>query len=73
MRRLELIEMLETIQENIEIVQGQVNQTIEDTSYYLFFGEGSKEFYHDKEIRTKALAFWKRKFNRVTEQLIYKN
>jgi hypothetical protein len=73
MKRLKLIEMLEAIQENIQTVETQVNQKIEDTTYYKFFGKGNKHFQHDKEIRTKALAFWKRKFNRVTEQLIYKN
>ena len=71
MKRLELIEQLEQIQENIQVVEKQVNSKIEDTPYYRIFGEGSKEFEHDKEIRTKALAFWKRKFNRVLNQLKY--
>ena len=73
MKRLKLIELLETIQENIEVVERQVNLNLENTPYYKIFGRGQKHFQHDKEIRTKALAFWKRKFNRVTEQLIYKN
>jgi hypothetical protein len=71
MKRLELIEQLEAIQENIETVERQVNQKITDTTYYKFFGNGSSEFEHDKEIRIKALAFWIRKFNRTLEKLKY--
>jgi len=69
--RLELIEQLEKIQDNIEIVERQVNQKEEDTAYYKFFGYGQKHFEHDKEIRTKALAYWKRRFNRVLNELNY--
>ena len=72
MKRLELIEQLEYIQENIETVERQVNQKEEDTTYYKFFGYGQKHFEHDKEIRTKALAYWKRRFNRVLNELKYK-
>ena len=73
MKRLELIEQLEYIQENIETVERQVNQKIEDTTYYKLFGNGSKEFEHDKEIKIKALAFWKRLFNRTIKKLEYAN
>ena len=70
MNRKELIEQLEQIQANIEAVERQVNNRIEDTTYYRLFGtEG--EFYHLREIRTKALAFWIRKFNRTLNQLKY--
>ena len=71
MNRKELIEQLEQIQTNIEVVDRQVNNKIEDTTYYKFFGQGYKEFKHDKEIRTKALAFWIRKFNRTLNLLKY--
>jgi len=71
MKRLELIEKLEQVQQNIETVERQVNQRIEDTTYYKFFGNGSKDFEHDKEIRTKCLAYWKRCFNRTLNQLTY--
>jgi hypothetical protein len=71
MNRQESIELLEQVQTNIEAVERQVNQKIEDSTYYKFFGHGSKEFNHDKEIRTKALAFWKRKFNRILNQIKY--
>ena len=71
MNRLETIEVLEQVQTNIEVVERQVNSKIEDTPYYRFFREGSKEFAHNKEIRTKALAFWKRKFNRLLSQIKY--
>ena len=69
--RKELIEQLEQIQSNIETVERQVNQKMEDTPYYKLFGEGSKEFEHDKKIRTQALAFWIRKFNRTLNKLKY--
>ena len=69
MKRLELIEQLEQVQSNIETVERQVNQKIEDTMYYRMFGNGSKEFLHDKEIRKKSLEFWKRKFNRILNEL----
>ena len=71
MNRKELIEQLEQIQSNIEVVNEQINRQIEDTPYYKLFGEGYKEFEHDKEIRTKALAFWIRKFNRTLNLLKY--
>lgn len=73
MNRKKAIEQLEVIQENIETVERQVNQKITDTNYYKIFGHGAKEFEHDKEIRTKALAFWKRKFNRLLISIIYTN
>ena len=65
MTRLDLIEELEQIQQNIVTVEDQVNRKIEDTPYYKIFGHGNADFEHDKEIRIKALAFWKRKFNRT--------
>ncbi len=71
MKRIELIEQLEQIQSNIEAVDRQVNNKIEDTPFYIIFGEGPKSYEHDKEIRTKALAFWIRKFNRTLNQLKY--
>ena len=71
MKRKELIEQLESIQSNIEVVDRQVNNKIEDTPFYIIFGEGHKSYEHDKEIRTKALAFWIRKFNRTLNQLKY--
>jgi len=71
MNRLELIEQLEKIQDNIEVVERQVNKKLEDTSYYRIFGNSPKHFEHDKEIRTKAYAFWVRKFNRTLNELKY--
>ena len=71
MNRKELIEQLEQIQRNIEVVERQVNSKLSQTVYYKLFGTGPKEFEHDKEIRTKALAFWIRKFNRTLNQLKY--
>jgi hypothetical protein len=71
MKRLELIEQLEQVQSNIETVEIQVNQKMEDTTYYRIFGEGKKEFDHDKEIRAKALLYWKRRFNRIITELKY--
>ena len=71
MKRLELIEQLEKIQENIETVEKQVNQRMEDSTYYKIFGRGQKDFEHNKEIATKAYAFWVRKFNRTLNKLKY--
>ena len=72
MNRRELIEQLDKVQWNIETVEKQVNQKLEDSNYYKIFGYGKEsEFYHLKEIRTKALAFWKRKFNRIIKELKY--
>jgi len=69
--RLELIEQLEYVQENIVIVQRQANRKIVDTPYYQIFGEGQKNFKHDKEIQIKALAYWIRRFNRILDELRY--
>ena len=71
--RLELIEELEQVQYNIEQVEKQVNEKIEETAYYRIFGEGNKEFNHNKEIRIKALAYWRRRFNRILNNLYYLN
>jgi hypothetical protein len=71
MKRLEYIQKLEQVQENIETVEKQINKKIEDTAYYRFFGNGSKDFYHDKEIRKKCLAYWKRRFNRILLEIGY--
>jgi hypothetical protein len=73
MNRQETIAVLSDIQLNIEIVERQVNQKIEDNPFYGLFGNGSKEFEHNKEIRKKALAFWKRKFNKTLVSIIYIN
>jgi len=70
MNRKELIEQLDKIQWNIETVEKQINVKIENSPYYKYFGRES-EFYHIKEIRTKAYAFWIRKFNRTLNQLKY--
>ena len=70
-KRIELIEDLEQILYNINTVEKQANQKIEDSTYYKFFGQGAKEFEHDKEIRTKALAYWIRRFNRTLNELKY--
>jgi len=71
MKRLELIEQLEQVQENIETVERQINQKLEDTTYYRIFGHGSKEFESDKKLRKKCLAYWHRRFNRILAELIY--
>ena len=71
MKRIDLIENLEQMLYNINHVEKQINMKIEDTTYYKTFGKGHKKFKHNKEIRTKALAFWIRKFNRTLEQLKY--
>ena len=71
MKRVELIEHLEAVQENIETVERQVNRKEEDTPYYQLFGIRHRGFEHDKEIRVKALAYWKRRFNRIINELKY--
>ena len=71
MSRTELIEQLEKIDTNIKVVKYQINIKVEDSAYYLFFNEVDPNFNHIKEIRTKAFAFWVRKFNRTLEQLKY--
>jgi len=72
MKRIDLIEQLEQIHYNINEVERQVNQKVEDTTYYKLFGVIHPKFKHLKEIKTKALAFWIRKFNRVLNELKYK-
>lgn len=68
MNRQELIEQLLQIQINIETVARQISQ--ETPPYYKMFDRFS-EWEHLKEIRIKALDFWKRKFNRILKQLTY--
>jgi len=69
MKRLELIEQLEAVQENIEAVQKQLAEKI--PTYYNIFGKVSK-WEHILGIRIKALAYWKRRFNRILLKLVYK-
>jgi len=71
--KLELIEQLEQVQYNIELVEKQVNEKVEDTAYYRIFYESHKKFEHNKAIRIKALAYWKRRFNRILNDLYYMN
>ena len=68
--RLELIEELEQVQYNIEQVEKQVNEKFKGDKYYVFFSTEAK-FNHNKEIRIKALAYWKRRFNRIIAKLSY--
>jgi hypothetical protein len=69
MKRLDLIEQLETVQNNIETVQRQL---VEDMPmYYETFGK-AKQWEHLLEIRVSALAYWRRKFNRILLKLGYK-
>ena len=70
-KRIDLIEDLEQVLYNINMVEKQVNFKLEDTPYYQIFGRGQKDFEHNKEIRTKALAYWKRRFNRILNELKY--
>jgi len=70
MKRVELIEQLEYIQANIEQVEKQINEKYQDDKFYVFFSTEAK-FNHLKEIRIKALAYWKRRFNRVLNELSY--
>jgi len=69
MKRLELIEKLEAVQTNIETVERQLTSGI--PAYYTTFGR-AKEWEHLIEIRVNALAYWKRKFNRILLNLGYK-
>lgn len=71
MKRSERIEVLEQVQSNIERAERMVNIKEEDTYYYRLFGTPKESFAHDKEIRVKALSYWKRRFNRELEKLKY--
>ena len=71
MNRQQFIEQLDEVQYNIETVERQLNEKYEDTFYYKLFGSGQRDFEHNKEIRTKALAYWKRRFNRILNELNY--
>jgi len=68
MKKLELIEELETVQENIEKVERQIAQR--PSFRHVEFGK-MNEYYHIRSIRTRALAYWKRRFNRILLKLGY--
>jgi hypothetical protein len=68
MKRLELIEQLEAVQENIEAVENQLASKM--PLHYEMFGK-ERNWKHVIEIRTKALAYWKRRFNRILLTLGY--
>lgn len=69
MKRLELIEELEAVQSNIETVESQLNQT--QPAYYSTFGK-TEQWKRLLEVRRNALAYWKRRFNRILLKLGYK-
>ena len=69
MKRSELIEQLTAIQENIEEVERQLSQKM--PKHYSIFSTAHK-WKHLCDIRTKALAYWKRRFNRTLLKLGYK-
>ena len=71
MNRQQFIEQLEEVQYNIETVERQLNEKYEDTFYSKLFGSGQRDFELNREIRTKALAYWKRRFNRILNELNY--
>ena len=68
MKRLELIEELETIQRNIEIVEEQIDSKM--PAYYSTFSRVEK-WNHLVEVRKCALKYWKRRFNRTLLKLGY--
>lgn len=69
MKRIELIEQLAQVQENIETVERQLAEKM--PAYYTLFSRVWK-WNHLLEVRAKALAYWKRRFNRIILQLGYK-
>ena len=71
MSRKSKLEELEIVQNNIFIVEAQIHSKIEDTTYFKVFKEKPKDYEHNKEIRTKALAYWKRRYNRILKELQY--
>lgn len=71
MDRLTLISQLENAEHNIRSIYSKIN-AIEQSAYYNYFGH-KKEQEHSICIQEKCLAFWKRKFNSITNQLIYKS
>jgi hypothetical protein len=60
---------LETVFENIKAVEAQLAQDM--PKHYIIFAKPHK-WDHLCEIRTKALAYWKRRFNRTLLKLGYK-
>ena len=70
-KRIELLWEAEHIQGNIEQVDRAVNDKIDNNPYYKWFATTQK-WNHRQEIKKKALAYWKRRFNRVLNELKYK-
>ena len=69
MKRSELIDQLGQVQFNIEQMEKRINQ--EPSFYYVESGH-MERWNHLIEVRKKALAYWKRRFNRILLQLGYK-
>jgi len=66
MKRFDNIEKLHAVQGNIEFVEKQLNYK-KDRAFMIFGTDA--EWEHKQEIRTKALAYWKRRFNRILTEL----
>lgn len=66
MKRLDKIEQLSEIQYHIEDYERRL---AEPKRLNWFFTE--KDYQHRKEINQKCLAYWKRRFNRISFGLMY--
>ena len=67
MKRLELIEQLESVQYHVEDYERRLAAKKE---LNWFFTE--RDWQHRNEINLKCLAYWKRKLNRICLKLMYK-
>ena len=68
MKRLKLIERLETIQTNIEFYDSKLAAPMPE--YYNVFGTQNR-YQHDVSIWEKSRKFWIRKFNYTLTKLHY--
>ncbi len=68
MKRLDLIDQLQTVQSSIELYDKRLNSKIPEG--YLVFGNVT-QWRRQQEINRKCFNFWKRKFNRISFKLMY--
>lgn len=61
---------MDNIVRYIKQIEAWLSKKEEETPFYMMYGR-SGAYIHDREIKTKALAFWKRAFNRRLEKIKY--
>lgn len=71
MNKQDQIEQLSAIQYHIEHYQNKLMQEVPNSNDPYFYFRSISDWNRTKEIERKCLAYWKRRFNRISLKLMY--